>query len=133
MKTETFHEFCKKQVYRFAGRLGWVDPADNPEPVKDLIAALELRASKGSREMAKRIADVCVEAPADPYGLVRCPTVADIIRVGQNLRDAEIGGPKYGFPGCDKCNHSGWVRVTRGGYDFSQACACRAAQTKEGS
>lgn len=117
---ETFHDYCKQQIFRFAGRMGWPDPKEYPAAVKDLIDALEVRASRGSRELAKRIVDACVES--GPY----CPTVPDILRVGQEFREKEQTGPKYGFTGCEACNHSGWISVQRNGYDFSEPCVCRS-------
>jgi hypothetical protein len=120
MKTITFHEFCKQQIFRFAGRLGWPDPKESPAAVKDLISALEFRGSRGSESTAKEIIDTLVEG--SPY----CPTVPDILRVGQELRARREGGWKPPtLPKCEECGDSGWRQVEKDGYDFATACPCR--------
>jgi hypothetical protein len=127
---ETFHDYCKRQVLRLAGRIGWVDPKENPEPAKDLIATIEERLSKGSRDFAKRLVDACVES--SNY----CPTVADLCGVAAEIREHEAKPVKrpdgsvamgLGFAGCEACGYSGWRSVTKNGYDYSVACACRGS------
>lgn len=110
-----FHALCKAQVLRFAGRLGWTDPKENPAPARDLVQALE-RCSRGSQDFARRVVDSCVEA--SQY----CPTVPDILRVAQEFRDQE---PKP-ITGCNRCEHTGWIQIEKGGYDYSAPCSCRA-------
>lgn len=121
----TYHEYCRDQIGRFAGRRGWPDPDEYPDAVKDLIGSLE-RAARDSKDFAKRVVDLCVESSAF------CPAVPDILRVAAELRDRDSTGPKQGLAGCDVCEHTGFVRFTRqvGGvpYDYSRPCtACRSA------
>lgn len=115
------HKFCVTQIGRFAGRKGWPDPKEYPDAVRDMINALEVRASRGDGALAKRIVDTCVET--SQY----CPTVPDLLRVAAELREREQGGARQGFPGCALCDYSGWVSASINGYDFSTACSCRVA------
>ena len=117
---ETFREFCKKQVARLGGTINFPDPTTAPAAVGELIATLEVRVSKGSRELAQTVINKCLES--SKY----CPTVADLIEIGTALREHRRTGPAYGFTGCLKCDHSGWKLFTRGGYDFAGPCSCRA-------
>ncbi len=120
----TFHDYCKSQIKRFAGRMGWVDPKENSAPARDLVEALE-RGARGNSETAKRIVDTLIESTPGPDGRVYCATVPDILRAAAAINEQTSTGPRFGFAGCEKCNHSGWIAMEKNGYDYSAACACR--------
>lgn len=54
------------------------------------------------------------------------PADEKLIREFKETRraDGSIAAPGS-FPGCGKCDFSGWRPVERNGYDFSEPCECR--------
>jgi hypothetical protein len=119
VKEETFHQYCKAQIARFAGCRAWPNPAEFPEAVTELISTLEFRVSRGSREFAKSVVDTCLESSRF------CPAPADLIAIGADIRERESTDPKQGFTGCERCDFSGWIHVDDGGQGTAKPCSCR--------
>jgi|ERR1700734_903949 len=112
-KPEGTEKSAADQIYIFATCGNF--PRDQAG-LEALAEALE-SASKQTGVSMKAIVTSCATGGA------WCPTPYDILQAAVKLK----GDQKFGFTGCEKCNHTGWVMKTKGIYEYSVPCPeCRA-------
>lgn len=123
MKTETadtFRDFCKEQVSRFAGCPGWPSK-EYPAAIRDLVDSL-VSLSRSDRGFAQRLVDICKETGTF------CPTVADLIRIAGELRTSRTYPDPRTRIGCEKCDWTGWRLIKGPKGEGSKRCECSSVK-----